>query len=78
MILAKIFNIPVIDKYRYFIRISYQGSSLKPNDVIFDNEERFYVVLQVAGKMALIITKETYKDRPYIKGKVLVVGRDIK
>lgn len=78
-LIAKIFKIPVATRHRYLFRVEYYGSAkLRPNDVVTDDNNVIYTVLQEANRLAMVLTYKTHESKPSLHGQLTIQGREIK
>lgn len=75
LFIAKIFKIPVVEKYLFSFRVSYTGQTrLKPNDVVYDDRGIIYLVIQEIHRVAVIVTKDAQQVKPNPKGRLIILA----
>ena len=74
LLIIKWLNVQVRDKYQYLFRISYNGSSkLRANDVVANSEGAVFLVIQEANRVAMIVSKDSFYDKPKVYGSLTVI-----
>ena len=74
LLIIKWLNVEVRDKHQYLFRISYNGSAkLRANDVVANSEGVIFLVIQEANRVAMIVSKDSFYDKPKVYGSLTVI-----
>jgi len=72
--IIKLLKLEVRDKYQYLFRITYKGMvKLRPNDIVINSDGAVFLVLQEANRMAMIVSKDSFHNKPKVYGTLTII-----
>ena len=76
LLMAKILRVELADNYQYVFRLDYKGTvRLKPNDIICNDNGIIFLVMRETNRIAMLVSKDAYQEKPKMWGKLTIIDK---